>query len=79
METIWQSDADVDQLPSDVSAVPALHGLGVGDEAQFSCATWLATASFQMMDHSLPGSDAVMTLDVVRRPPDAVISWLTVT
>ena len=57
----------------------ALQAEGVGEEPQLSWATWLATASLQMASHWAPVSDVVITLEVVSRPPDAVISWLMVT
>jgi hypothetical protein len=74
MDTIWQSEADVDHEPRDVRAGPALHGPGVGEVPQFNWATWFATASCQMTDQSEPGRDCVMTFEGVRSVPDAVIS-----
>ena len=79
-ETSWHSSADVDPLKSSaLSAVLALQGGGVGDEPQLSEPTSFATASLQMVSHWDPVSDVVITLEVVSRPPDAVMSWLTVT
>ena len=80
METSWQSWALVEPEKSRLlSAVLAPHCSGVGVAPQLSWATWFATASFHMASHWAAVRDAVMTLDGVRRPPDAVISWLTVT
>ena len=81
-DTSWHNWTAVDPDPlksSAPSATLALHGAGVGDAPQFSRATWLATASLQMASHWDAVSDVVRTLDVVRRPPDAVTSWFTVT
>ena len=57
-----------------LSAEAAEHGAGVGVELQLSWATWLATAAFQMDCHWEAYREAVMTFDVVSRPPDAVMS-----
>ncbi len=73
-DTIWQSEADVDHEPSELKAGAALHGPGVGEAPQFNWTTWLATAFCQMVDHSLPGRDCVMTFAGVRSVPEAVIS-----
>ena len=79
METSWHSWALVELEKSRLlSAVLAPHCSGVGVAPQFSWATWFATASFQIASHWAAVRDAVMTLDVVSRPPDAVMSWLTV-
>ena len=80
METSWHSWALVEPEKSRLlSAVLAPHCSGVGVAPQFSWATWFATASFHMASHWAAVEDAVITLDAVSRPPDAVMSWLTVT
>ena len=51
METSWHSEAEVRPEKSRLaSAVLAPHGSGVGVAPQLSCATWFATASFQMRE-----------------------------
>ena len=56
-----------------------MQGNGVGVLPQLTWATWLATALLQMDSHWEPSNEAVMTLELVKRPPEAVMSWLIVT
>ena len=80
METSWHSWAPVQPEKSRLlSAVLAPHCSGVGVAPQFS---WRDLVRHGVVPDGEPlgrGEDAVMTLDVVSRPPDAVMSWLTVT
>ncbi len=69
METIWHSSAEVDALK-----LRPFRAVRVSELAPI----WLA-AVCQMASHWAPVRDVVMTLEVVRRPPEAVISWLTET